>query len=258
MRARAEVPAIPANLRINADDFGLTPAISRSILHAVKAGLVNSVSVVPFFDPASRALLDALQREPDVKVGAHLTFIEVPLLTRPRAFPDGKPPASYKPFLRAWLEGKVRPRDVEREWRAQLDLLGERMGKANIHHLDSHQHLHLMPGMWKVARRLQRDYGISVLRSPYEPSLRALRKDLPMGAALQALAWARSSHSSETFFGVGSSMGFRAELYSRFAGEILRHPERRYELMVHPDESERGQRELAELERFISSCAKPA
>ncbi|SRR6266542_616665 len=245
------MPRIPANLRINADDFGLSPSISRSIFRAAEEGLVNSTSVVPFRDSESLGLLAELVAIRDFRAGAHLTFIEVPLLTRPASLPDGLPPADYRAFLAAFLRGKIQPSDVRVEWKAQLDLLRQRLGANPIHHLDSHQHLHLLPRLWTVIVELQRDYGVPTVRRPYERSMRAWFKSFPMGVGLQALAASRPGPISERFFGAGASMGFTAEPHRRFAEEVMSNPTQPYELMVHVGEDERGQRELHELRRWL-------
>jgi predicted glycoside hydrolase/deacetylase ChbG (UPF0249 family) len=205
--------------------------------------------VVPFKDDESLRLLRQLG--PAVRIGAHLTYIEVPFLTRPAPFPDGAPPADYRSFLVAYLSGKIRPDEVLAEWRAQLDLLRARIDRP-VSHLDGHQHLHIMPGLWRSTRILQREYGVELVRRPVEVSRRAWLKDFPMGAGLQALALSRTGPTAERFFGVGTSMGFSADLYRATAAEIARHPQRRYELMVHPAEDQRGRREVAELERFLA------
>jgi predicted glycoside hydrolase/deacetylase ChbG (UPF0249 family) len=244
-------PRIPANLRINADDFGLSSSVSRSILRAAEEGLVNSTSAVPFRDAESLGLLAALGEVPNFRIGAHLTFIEVPLLTRPASFPDGSPPGDYRAFLAALLRGKIHSADVRTEWKAQLDLLRQRLGIKPVHHLDSHQHLHLLPSLWKITVELQRDYGISAVRRPYEGSRRAWLKSFPMGAGLQALAATRPGAAEERFIGAGASMRFAAEPYRSFAAETLSHPDQPYELMVHLGEDERGQAEAYELRRWL-------
>jgi predicted glycoside hydrolase/deacetylase ChbG (UPF0249 family) len=241
---------IPANLRVNADDFGLGPGVSRAILEAAREGLINSVSVVPFFDAESLALFEELRALPGLRIGAHLTFIEVPLLTACASFPDRRPPADHRELLRALLQGKVHASDVHREWSAQLELLSGRLAPAAISHLDSHQHVHLLPGLWGVARALQRQHHVPVLRRPHEPSRRAWLKDFPLGAGLQLLSLVRPAE--ERFFGVGTSMAFRADVYAPLRREVACHPERSYELMVHPDEDARGAREMAELRRFLA------
>jgi predicted glycoside hydrolase/deacetylase ChbG (UPF0249 family) len=244
--------AIPKNLRVNADDFGLSPGASRAIVQAAREGLINSVSVVPFSDPESLALFAEMLAVPGLYIGAHLTFIEVPLLTPCASFPDGRPPANHRELLRAALGGKLHLDDVRREWNAQLELLAERIAPRTISHLDSHQHVHLLPGLWSVARDLQRRHGVPRMRRPLEPSRRAWLKDFPLGAGLQLLSMARMGRGGERFRGVGTSMAFRAELYSGLLQSAASHPERAYELMVHPDEDARGAAELAELRRFLA------
>ena len=248
-------PRIPDNLRINADDFGLDPAISRAIFQAARDGLINSFSVVPFSetDQESQHLLAAACTLTGLHIGAHLTFVGVPLLTRPAHFSDGIPPADYRALVAAWAQGKVKPSAVRAEWSEQIALLQRRLGPArSIHHLDSHQHTHLLPGLWPVARALAQDHGIPNLRRPAEPTLRAWRKSFPLGAALQLLAFARPGAAHEAFAGVGTSMGFRAEAYAALARQIRAQPRRRFELMVHPGQDARGQRELDELERWLA------
>ena len=243
---------IPENLRINADDFGLSPAISRAILQAARAGLINSFSVVPFADEENGRLLEAAARLPGMRVGAHLSFIEVPLLTRPPGFPEGAPPANHRAFVKAWLRGRVTAAVVRSEWAAQLDWLQNRLADPQaIHHLDSHQHVHLLPGLWAVARDLQRARGIPRLRCPAETSLRAWGKDFPLGAGLQILSFPRRRREQERFWGVGTSMAFRAEAHQELARQIRAFPERCFELMVHPGGDSRGQQELAELDRWL-------
>ena len=246
------VSRIPPNLRINADDFGLHPGISRAIVGAAREGLVNAFSVVPFADEESAGLLSEACSIPGIRIGAHLSFVEVPLLTRPAAFPDGRPPASHREFLRLWLGRRITRQIVRDEWRAQLDRLRQRLGGAGISHLDSHQHLHALPGLWTVARELQREYRVPLLRRPAEWTLRAWRKDFPLGAGLQALAALCPGSRPESCFGIGTSMRFCADVYRFLPHAVRADPTHRYELMVHPSEDDRGQRELSELRRFVS------
>jgi predicted glycoside hydrolase/deacetylase ChbG (UPF0249 family) len=246
-----ELPRIPDNLRINADDFGLTPAISRAITQAHEAGLINSCSVVPFSCETSEALLARLSSTANIRIGAHLTLVEVPLLTRPRAFPDGVPPRGHRELLVAVALGRISTREVYAEWKAQLTLLQERIAPAPVQHLDSHQHVHLLPGLWQVTTRLARELAIPTIRSPYERSMSALCKDFPLGAGLQLLAWAQGRDVSEAFFGVGSSMAFSAQRYASMARLVANRPHQRFELMVHPDEDSRGRREVAELSAWL-------
>ena len=59
-------------LIVNADDYGMTEAISNGILRSIHKGIVSSVSMVvntPFFEIAAREIKDL-----DVDVGVHLSL----------------------------------------------------------------------------------------------------------------------------------------------------------------------------------------
>ncbi len=246
---------IPGNLRVNADDFGLSPSVSRAITAAAEAGLINSISVTPFSDAQTASRLRAVAARPELRIGAHLTFLEVPFLTKPPGFSDG-PPSDYRAFLRAYLRGKIAPAAVYQEWRAQIQLLRERLGGRTLSHLDSHQHVHVLPGLWVVGRRLQGEFSIPRLRVPWEGTGHAARKNFPFGLALQTLAWLRRHGADEHFFGVGASLHFTAAAFQSFAQRVAQNPQQNFELMIHPDENPRGQFELAELRRWLEMLAE--
>jgi predicted glycoside hydrolase/deacetylase ChbG (UPF0249 family) len=66
--------------------------------------------------------------------------------------------------VRRFVRGRVRLSEVYDEWRAQLSCavaLGVRPA-----HLDSHQHLHLLPGLFSIALRLCREFDIPRIRVP--------------------------------------------------------------------------------------------
>ena len=62
---------------------------------------------------------------------------------------DGRLPSSYADFARAYLLRKFTPREVHREMEAQI----ARVLHAGVRptHLDGHQHVHLMPGVFDIA-----------------------------------------------------------------------------------------------------------
>jgi predicted glycoside hydrolase/deacetylase ChbG (UPF0249 family) len=157
-------------LLVVADDLGLTPGVNAGIAQGFRDGILTSASFLtntPHFD-ATVKLLPSL---PGLKVGIHLTLVggspvlppgdASSLVTRAGVFR-----ASWRQFLPAWLSGRVHRNDVAAEWRAQV----RRALEAGIRpaHLDSHQHLHVIPGLWSLALDLGQEFSIPRLRLPCE------------------------------------------------------------------------------------------
>ena len=155
---------------VNADDYGLTPGISAGILECVAAGVVTSVSVMvntPGFADGMRRLR-ALDRPPGVGLHFNLTAgapvsgaREVKTLVNA----GGRFRGLRELAARALL-GAVDPTDVERERRAQLALL--RDSWPAVDHLDSHRHVHALPGIRAAILAAAATAGIRWVRCPAE------------------------------------------------------------------------------------------
>ncbi|WP_232668582.1 ChbG/HpnK family deacetylase [Pseudonocardia sp. TRM90224] len=157
-------------LIVNADDYGLTPAISRGILACHDAGIVTSVSVLAT-GPAVATTAPWLADRPGLEVGAHLAAVgeDPPLLTA-REIPTlvdrrGSFRMSWRSFVLAVAAGRVDPDDITREFGAQLDRLIGDLG-LRPRHLDTHQHLHLCPPVARVVTELALRRGIRAVRVP--------------------------------------------------------------------------------------------
>jgi hypothetical protein len=130
-------------LIVNADDFGLTPGVSRGILRAHREGLVTSTTVLVNLpgDPA----LDA-EAADDGALGLGLHFN---LTWGPPAAPAGAVPSLVDGDGRFVRDGdavgvRARPEDVRREADAQLHAFERRFGRLPTH-ADSHHHVHRQP-----------------------------------------------------------------------------------------------------------------
>lgn len=218
---------IPGNLVVNADDFGLHPRISLGIARCLDEGLVNSFSVAAFSDPFhDRLLRELVARHPRAKVGVHLHVL---------ADPADEGPGHFLDFLAKHALGRYPAARVEREWEAQIALVGRYVGgPERLAHLDGHQHLHLLPGLWSAACRLRERHRIPRLRVPFEASPQAALVKFPFGAALQALARLRWTADQPRFIGFSTSARFTVAENLPLLREIPRHPGRQYEIMVHP------------------------
>ena len=118
------------------------------------------------------ALADAAERVrrlPALGVGLHLTLVGERPACRPEEVRslvgrDGLLLPGYRAFLRRYLRGGIHPGDVRRELRAQAAAVAA-LG-ISLDHLDSHQHLHLLPGLMARALEVAREYGARWVRAP--------------------------------------------------------------------------------------------
>lgn len=158
-------------LIVNADDFGLHEKIYDGILKGYLEGCITNTSIV-VGGKAFRHGVALAQGYPypGLSVGAHLTLVGVAPVARNNVdsltngygnlLPD------YRTFIRGYLSGRIAPQHIETELRCQLQKAID--SGVKISHLDSHQHLHVLPGIVKIVIRLAREFNISKIRIPAE------------------------------------------------------------------------------------------
>ena len=168
---------------VNADDFGLSPGVNRGIIEAHEVGSVTSTSLVAnapgFGDAIARA-----HRAPRLGVGLHVN-LTVGAPVAPRAdvasLWDPRTEAFYPltRLVRRALAGQIAPRHVAIECAAQLARL--RSAGIAVTHIDSHRHVHVLPGIWRAVVTVARHAGVRAVRVPREPGVSI--KQMCLGAA---------------------------------------------------------------------------
>ncbi|MFN3533812.1 MAG: carbohydrate deacetylase [Desulfatiglandales bacterium] len=225
---------------INADDFGISGNINQGILEAARAGKINAISLIS----CGRFFLNHLDqlKATGKDLGIHLTITQETPVTEPESVPsivDGSGRfLSMEGFLKRYFQGKVDPMHVYVEWKNQiLQLLRHGIPPT---HMNSHQHLHILPKTLMVAKRLKREFGIRYMRfEPLEPWRLFFRipKKLPflltkaMATLMKVLII--PSETDHPFIGVGFSGG-RLDL--RALKEVLTNMRSLsfFELNIHP------------------------
>ena len=155
---------------LNADDFGLSPGINRGIIEAHRDGILTSASLMAVGDAFEEAV-DFARDFPSLALGIHLTLVEGGPVLAPEKVPslvtqDGRFSRSLGTFLLKWLTGQVRKKDVEREFAAQIEKAMDY--GIRVEKLDSHMHVHLLPGIFQAVQTVASRYRIRVVRLPRE------------------------------------------------------------------------------------------
>jgi len=232
-------------LVVNADDFGISARVNEGILQAHRAGIVTATSLMAVGRAFEQAVHLA-RAAPALDVGVHLTLVaEAPLLRCNSSLSgtDARFPASASALACRWLTGRIRKADVRAEWSAQIERILEH--GIRVTHIDSHQHVHVLPGLYGLIQDLAARYDIAFVRAPVEniradwpPSLHGMAR--VMGSTILRVLWMIGSRRGagpakrRTLRFLGFQDGGRLDQARlRCLLDRLR-PGEVYELMCHP------------------------
>lgn len=155
---------------INADDFGLSPGVNRGILAAFREGILSSTTMLVNLSHFDEAVSLALAN-PDLPVGIHLSLLWGAPVSDPDSVPslvghNGLFPRSLGVLARRYFSGTLRLEHVRTEFRAQIDRF-QRAGLTPTH-VDTHKHVHCLPGVLEALAAAAGERGIERVRLPYE------------------------------------------------------------------------------------------
>ncbi|MEP7162433.1 MAG: ChbG/HpnK family deacetylase [Candidatus Moraniibacteriota bacterium] len=145
-----------ARFIISADDYGIRRTAGR-ILQLAQTGKLDRVAVMVNYVSEEQAR--ALQST-RVKIDIHLDLIA--LLGRGAVLGDSTLWRGIS-FLFSFLLGRVSPKKVEAEWRAQIEKFRVLFGKLPDG-LNSHEHVHYFSSFFRVFVKLGNEYHTPFVR----------------------------------------------------------------------------------------------
>jgi hypothetical protein len=154
----------PALLVVNADDYGYFPCVNAGIRRAARDGILTATGLLAngqLGDAQMRALLE----ETDLDLGVHLNLTHGEPLSGPLRRRLGGTASRFpgKFRLAGLVASGLLGRELIRgEWRAQIErclALG-----ARVCFLNSHEHVHMLPPLFRLTQELAAEYGIDHLR----------------------------------------------------------------------------------------------
>nr|XP_033811412.1 carbohydrate deacetylase isoform X2 [Geotrypetes seraphini]XP_033811413.1 carbohydrate deacetylase isoform X2 [Geotrypetes seraphini]XP_033811414.1 carbohydrate deacetylase isoform X2 [Geotrypetes seraphini] len=166
------MPQSRIKLIVTGDDFGYCPRRNQGIVDCFLANGISSASLLV----NGTAAVDAAQlaRRYNIPTGLHANLSEgAPVCTTLRdssllnrgGFFHGK-----MGIRKALAKGCLKMSEVKQELIAQVDLFIQLMGHIP-HHMDGHQHIHVLPEIRHVFAEVLEKYSIAYSRIPIEPGL---------------------------------------------------------------------------------------
>jgi len=167
---KEEVPVL-RYIIINADDFGRHAEINRAVEEGLVHGCLRSATVMPG-GAAFAGAIDIARRHEELGLGVHFTLVDGHPILPPEEIPslvgsEGDFLPDHTALLKRYLKGSINLEEVRRELAAQLQKV-EATG-IPISHVDSHQHMHTLPGIIDIVLDLAARAGIRAVRTPLTP-----------------------------------------------------------------------------------------
>ena len=154
-------------LRVTADDFGLTKGVTDGIIKCHKDGILTHTSIMCNSIDFERAI-DICKGIPTLNIGVHLNLTYgMPLIQNANSLIN-KYQSFYdlKNFVIKYIMGKISKEQIYKEWSAQISKVLN-LG-IKITHLDSHHHIHMLPGVNKIIKECARNFSVPYIRNTSE------------------------------------------------------------------------------------------
>ncbi|MFS0783275.1 chitin disaccharide deacetylase [Bacillus sp. 1P06AnD] len=194
---------------INGDDFGLSRGVNYGIIDAHQYGILNSATVMMNMGEVEHAFGLAVHHK-NLSLGVHLVLTAGSPLLSEGVGTLITEKGAFKKVNDLKERFDLDPREVEKEWTAQIEKFLT-YGRA-LSHLDSHHHVHMIPELQGVVRNLANMYDVPVRR---------------IGEGIKGVAM-NSDISLFDFYGEGVSTDF----FSSLPGRVV--DGQRVEIMCHP------------------------
>lgn len=245
---------------LNADDLGFTESINLAIKNAHLQGFLSHASLMANTTYFDHAVSQVLPECPNLKIGVHVNLTCSQALTGSSEIaPNGKLDGSFV----SWLRLKKTNKNLElikQEIEAQI--LKVKSVYPNISHIDGHEHIHIIPSINKIVRKLAKKYDIPRVREINENGLESFKfnyKTTPIvnyakWGLLRFLSLFNENSGKVKFYSILNTCRISEENLFKY----LTHTDAEVvEIMVHPSLGFHPQDKKELDERFITFFQSP-
>jgi len=156
--------SLPPRLIINADDYGYFQCVSRGIITAAKAGALSATGIMANSSRLQQCI-ELLEDSKNLDIGIHLNITHGEPLTSAMSHAlqanNGKFTNKFT-TLRAILSRKIPISTIIDEWRAQILCCID--NNITIRFINSHEHLHMFPPLFRETIKLAQEFNIPHIR----------------------------------------------------------------------------------------------
>ena len=147
---------------LNADDLGFSLGVNDAILKANTDGYLSHASLMANTTYFDHAISEIIPNCPQLKVGVHVNLTcAAALLSGNILSINGELKNTFATLLFRRKTKRVLE-DLEKE--IELQILKIKKAGINISHIDGHEHVHIIPSVNKIVRKLAKKYNISRVR----------------------------------------------------------------------------------------------
>ena len=127
----------PRSFRLVADDYGLSPGVSRAIRMLIQNERLSGTGCMTLFPDWKESARELREIAAPAEIGLHLTLTDFAALSSDESLPP------LKQLLAGLARGTIKADTIARELDAQLDRFTEEFGRLPAY-LDGHQHVHFL------------------------------------------------------------------------------------------------------------------
>ncbi len=229
-------------LIVNADDLGMTPGTNKAIFDGHDTGMITHTSIMANGDYFTEAI-EGLQSRKELGVGMHLNLTYGKSLHFSRIYNDeqGIFNLGYLKLLVLSAYNKEFLKETEEEFEQQILRVID--NGLTLTHIDSHRHIHLIPGIYRIVVKLAKKYNIPRVRLINENiidsiSLSGRYNFILNGGIIKYLLLRTFTAIDASHANLYKNINFYSILYTGVVtGDILHKVKasgKNYEIMVHP------------------------
>lgn len=249
-----------SKLIINADDLGFTKGVNEAIKKAHLEGFLSHASLMANEAYFEDAIENVIKKCPNLKIGVHVNLTCGKALHKDNIL--AKNGGFKNSFVNLLFRFKSKKVLIHIEKEIEHQILAIQNKGITISHIDGHEHIHIIPSINKIVRKLAGKYHIPRIREINEDFGESFKYNGKTASKanyiklflLRFLSWFNSDTKKVKFYSILNTCEINAEnLFSYLENS---HDEE-VEIMLHPSliELDRNQKDLDS--RFIDFLNSP-